>query len=159
MLFFAADWVAMSQACLECVTKTVDRWAEREGDTPKEKVTKRCFCIFLMATWLPCILAYFAAVGRDSTVGQVISVTTPVIALALVLYLRVARQADTFFVSASVCFTVSAIVCFDMVHTAEANRRLWPVAIILIDILLVTQAHEALTIVAVASIIVHLMVM
>ena len=55
-------------------------------------------------------------------------------------------------------FFLMATMSLDVVHAAEANRRLWPIAIILIDILLVTQAHEMLTIVVVASIIVYLVV-
>ena len=148
----------MTQACFDVVTALVDRWAAREGDTLRERVTKRCFiflyCLMLLA--LP--FTFTAARGRSSTIGMWLSGQIMVCTLIPVLYLRVARRAGTVFVAVATLTIVAAIMMVDVVHAAEANRRMWPIAIVVVDILLVTQAHEMLTIVVVASIIVYLVV-
>ena len=147
----------MSQACLDWATSWVDRWAAREGDTPKEKVTKRVFTAFHLAL-CPSIATFVPARFRNSLLGMWSSVAFPVLLILLLLYLRVVRRASARFVAAASFTILAMIVTNDFTSSAEANLRPWPVAIVLVDVLLVVEANEAITVGIVAFMCVYLFV-
>ena len=148
----------MSQACLDWATSWVDRWAARKGDTPKEKVTKRVFTTFLGPMSLPFALAYVAARNRGSPMGQWVMLSVICCCLPLFVYMRVVRRASPRFVAVASSVILAGIVLADFVHSAEANRRPWPAIILLVDLLLVAQANEFLTIGIVAFMCAYLVV-
>ena len=134
----------MSQACLDWATSWVDRWAAREGDTPREKLAKRIFTVSFCVTVLLGAIMSLTATERGSTVGQCSAVATVVLCVGAVLYLRAVRRASGRFVVSS-AMLLSAFVVTDVVFTAELGLRSWTSAIVMLDILLVIQAPETVT--------------
>ena len=69
----------------------------------------------------------------------------------LVVYIRVVRRAGSYFVAATVFAFCCSVYINDFVSAVEANRRLWPAGIVVIDLLLVVKAPSGLTLSIVAS--------
>eukprot|EP00754_Rhynchopus_humris_P009538 Rhum_TRINITY_DN14032_c0_g1::Rhum_TRINITY_DN14032_c0_g1_i3::g.67679::m.67679 len=148
----------MAHACLDRATACIDLWASAEGDTSVQKVTKRLFTVGLAATCLAYSLALVAARDRGSQLGQLVMSVVLCIALPFLLYLRAVRRASAHFVAAVSYFMLVSLIASDIIHAAEPNRRPWPLAVVLIDILLVAQAKESVAIVIVVSMCVYLAV-
>ena len=140
----------MSQACLDWGTAFVDRWAAREGDTPAEKLTKRLLTMCYASLTFPFVLVFYSAVNRESRIGQLVSVVIPVLMLALLVYLRVARRASAGFVTVSSSLSIASIVIVDYVHSTEVHYGIWPATIVLVDVLVVAQVNESILICVVA---------
>ena len=103
-------------------------------------------------------LAFVAARDRDSQLGQWVMAAVICSTLLFLLYLRAVRRASARFVAAASSVIFVSLIAGDIVHSAEANRRPWPFIVVLVDVLLVSQAKESVTIAIVASMCVYLAV-
>ena len=130
--------------CFDCTAAFLDRWAFREGDTPHQILTKRV-CTTLVLAGMLLLLA--ALVGRNkNTHLRLWSVTCSIVmAAAHLIYLRLARRVGTVFLCTMSSVVIFMVTVSDLSNAAETGRRMWPFAIILVDILLVVQAPTFLS--------------
>ena len=104
----------------------------------------------LASLTFPFAVVFAGAHSRGSVIGKWTSAAIPVLMLVLLGYLRVARRASTRFVTVASIAVIASIVTTDFVNSAEIQVRIWPAAIVLIDVLLVAQVDESGTICIVA---------
>eukprot|EP00754_Rhynchopus_humris_P030356 Rhum_TRINITY_DN15268_c3_g1::Rhum_TRINITY_DN15268_c3_g1_i11::g.147532::m.147532 len=148
----------MTQRCLDCTAGLLDRWAYREGDSELQQQTKRILVLFLTVTSAASLVGFAGTIDHESPIRHYMPLFIFMF-LAELGYLRVTRDAGERFIYV---FTVSLTVTImvnDIVSAVEAGRRMWPFAILLVDILLVIRASPALTIGVVSSMCVFMTVM
>ena len=148
----------MTHRCLDCTAKLLDRWAYREGDSELQQLTKRILVLFLVVTSVASLVGFAGTLTHPSPIRRYMPLFILSFLVELV-YLRVSRDAGRRFIYVFTLVLTFVIMVNDLVSSVEANRRVWPFAILLIDILLVIRAPPALTVGVVISMCVYLTVM
>ena len=142
--------------CFDCTAAFLDRWAFREGDTPHQILTKRVCTTLLLAGMLQ-LLVFFER--NMYTHLRLWSASFAIIMAAVhLVYLRLARRVGTVFLCTMSSVVIFMVIASDLANAAETGRRMWPYAMILIDILLVVQAPSFLTQTVVSTMCVYLMI-
>ena len=150
--------LAMLGQCFDNMAAFLDRWAFREGDTQHQILTKRVCTCFNAVGLIQLLVALPGLQSRSSPLRLWSVLPSLLIAAAHLIYLRLARRVGTVFLCTMSLLVVVIVLTSDLSNTAETGRRMWPFAIILIDILLVVQAPSFLTRTVVSTMCVYLMV-
>eukprot|EP00754_Rhynchopus_humris_P009030 Rhum_TRINITY_DN13920_c1_g1::Rhum_TRINITY_DN13920_c1_g1_i1::g.65833::m.65833 len=132
------------QKCFDCSAVFLDKWAAREGDTGRQILEKRV-CIVFVTTLAVMSVAAYGNKSEGSTLDYYSPIIFTPIYVLLLLYLRLKREASTYFIAVTCTVFMIGLMLHDMSEAAESNRRNWPFAIILVDLLLVIRAPSALT--------------
>ena len=146
-------------SCLDTVSACFDRWAEREGDTPAEKLTKRVFFVLQAVGSISSGGFVFASLARESQVGVVAGILASGGLLVLLCYMRLVRRVTLSYVIVTSAWLAFFIAVLDWIGAAQANVRIWPWTILLVDVLLVMGAPDLLTRVLVTTTTMYMVVM
>ena len=128
----------MSTSASVCFSRCVaflDRWAYLESDTDVERIRKRTATA---GTLVQCIggAMLLANVSRFSQLHTAMSIYAFSQSTLLLASLRVRRQAGVRFLALMSATFMFYIMVADWISAAENNRRVWPLSILMIDMLL-----------------------
>ena len=150
--------LAMLGQCFDNMAAFLDRWAFREGDTQHQILTKRVCTCFNAVGLIQLLVALPGLQSRSSPLRLWSVVSCLPAAAAHLIYLRLARRVGTGVLCTMTLLVVAIVLASDLSNTVETGRRMWPLAMILIDTLLVVQAPSFLTQTVVSTMCVYLMI-
>ena len=141
--------------CYDFTLRFVDRWAAREEDTALQTITKRCCTIALALAFLLDLLGSTGRSNSSSLARVWVYYSSMLVFACELVYLRIRRRAPVaFLVFMSAAFTASLLMV-DFVDSVETTHRVWPIVVVIVDVLLVIRAPAALSTGVVATLCVY----